>query len=66
MKVKGKVKFSFGQALKVLLCSIFKVEMDVEIEADVTPILGYDVKPFLYCRHGVERDKKCYKCAESK
>jgi len=34
MKVKGTIKFTFRQALKVLICSIFKVEMDVEIDAE--------------------------------
>jgi len=34
MKAKGKFKPTIGQAFKMLLCALFRVEMDLEIDAE--------------------------------
>ena len=40
VKVKGPFKPTMGQAFKILMCAIFRVTMDLELEADdvrITP-----------------------------
>jgi len=34
MKVNGRYLPTLGQALKVMLCAIFRIEMDINIETD--------------------------------
>ena len=34
MKARGKFKPTIGQAAKVFLCALFRVEMDLEIDAE--------------------------------
>jgi len=39
MKVKGKFSPTLGQAVKVLLCAIFRIEMDIQIETNTVSYL---------------------------